>query len=178
MDDKDLKSQLDGLFSDVEPSGIESQGLPSGEGLTPSASYKAFGRQPSEAEESQLAEEALRESESRLRTILDNVQAGVLILDPETHTIVDVNPVAAKLIGVPKEQIVGAVCHKYVCPADKGKCPITDLDQRVDNSERILLTADGGWWQAPHHQDSRYGDARRARAPFGKLCGHHRAQAD
>jgi len=93
--------------------------------------------------ERKRAEEALQESESRLRAILENVQTGIVILDPEVHVIVDVNPVAAKLIGAPKEQIIGSVCHKYICPADISKCPITDLHQLMDNSERILLTADG-----------------------------------
>jgi PAS domain S-box-containing protein len=37
------------------------------------------------------AEEALRESEARLRTILDNVPLGVLFLDPQGH-IIDCNP--------------------------------------------------------------------------------------
>ena len=143
MDDKNLKSRLEGLFSNMEEPGTESQASPSGDKLTTPASARpeALGPQPSEA--NRLAEEALRESESRLRTILDNVQTGILILDPATHTIVDANPVAVKLIGAPKEQIVGAACHKFVCPADVGKCPITDLGQRVDNSERVLLTASG-----------------------------------
>jgi PAS domain S-box-containing protein len=57
--------------------------------------------------------------------------------------IIDVNPVAARLIGAPRDEIVGAVCHKYICPADEGHCPITDLGQSVDNSERVLLTANG-----------------------------------
>ena len=47
------------------------------------------------------------------------------------------------MIDAPIEQIIGNVCHKYICPAEKGKCPITDLDQEVDNSERILVTAKG-----------------------------------
>ncbi|MCD4651682.1 MAG: response regulator, partial [Candidatus Cloacimonetes bacterium] len=57
--------------------------------------------------------------------------------------IVDANPAAIKMIGAPKEKIIGHVCHKYICPAERGKCPITDLGQKVDNSERILLTAKG-----------------------------------
>ncbi|MCJ7729140.1 MAG: ATP-binding protein [Sedimentisphaerales bacterium] len=96
-----------------------------------------------EIRERKHAEEALRESESRLRTILDNVQTGIFIIDPDTHTIVDANPVAAKLVGAQRSEMTGAVCHKYVCPAEIGKCPITDLGQSVDNSERILLTAAG-----------------------------------
>ena len=90
------------------------------------------------------AEAALRESQGRLRTILDKVQIGVLIIDPVAHTIVEVNPAAAHLIGAPPDQLVGKTCHKYVCPADVGRCPITDLQQQVDNSERVLLQADGG----------------------------------
>jgi PAS domain S-box-containing protein len=86
---------------------------------------------------------ALRESEERLRIILDHVQAGVLIVDSATHTIVDVNPAAAALIGAPREQLVGQACHNYVCQADVGRCPITDLHQNVDDSERVLLRADG-----------------------------------
>jgi PAS domain S-box-containing protein len=45
--------------------------------------------------ERKRTEEALQEGEGRLRTILDNVQTGIFIIDPETHTIVDANPVAA-----------------------------------------------------------------------------------
>jgi PAS domain S-box-containing protein len=85
----------------------------------------------------------LRISEDRLRRILDSVQTGVVVIDPEAHTIVDVNPVAAKMIGADKEQIVNRICHKFICPAEQGACPITDLDQSVDKSERELLTADG-----------------------------------
>jgi signal transduction histidine kinase len=47
------------------------------------------------------------------------------------------------MAGAPKEQIVGSVCHKYVCPAEKGRCPITDLGQTVDNAERVFLRANG-----------------------------------
>ncbi|MGO9950733.1 MAG: PAS domain S-box protein [Dissulfurispiraceae bacterium] len=89
------------------------------------------------------AEDALHESESRLRTILEAVQAGIILIDAETHAIVDVNSVAANLIGKPKESIIGSICHNYICPAEVGKCPITDLAQVVDNSERVLITSDG-----------------------------------
>jgi two-component system cell cycle sensor histidine kinase/response regulator CckA len=93
--------------------------------------------------ERKKAEEELRDSEERLKTILDSIQAGIVCINAETHTIVDVNPAAIEMIGAPKEQIIGHVCHKYICPAEKGKCPISDLGQEVDKSERTLLTATG-----------------------------------
>ncbi|MBW1706037.1 MAG: response regulator [Deltaproteobacteria bacterium] len=89
------------------------------------------------------AEEALRENGERLNIILDSIQAGIVIIDAETHKIVDANRAAIKMIGAPKEEIIGRVCHKYICSAEKGACPITDLRQNIDNSERILLKANG-----------------------------------
>jgi PAS domain S-box-containing protein len=88
-------------------------------------------------------EEELRENERKWSIILETVQTGIVIIDPDTHAIVDVNPAAAKLIGETKERLIGSVCHRHICPAEKGNCPITDLKQTVDNSERMLLKADG-----------------------------------
>jgi nitrogen-specific signal transduction histidine kinase len=36
-------------------------------------------------------------------------------------------------------EIIGRVCHDHVCPAEKSKCPITDLGQEIDHSERCVL---------------------------------------
>ena len=93
--------------------------------------------------ENMQAQEASLESENRLRTVLESVQAGILVIDPEVHRIVDVNSFAARMIGASKENIIGAECHKFICPAEWDQCPVTDLDQTVDNSERVLLTAAG-----------------------------------
>ena len=93
--------------------------------------------------ERKRAEEALRDSESRVSIILESVRTAIVMIDRETHTITDANSAAVGLIGAPKEEIIGSACHRYICPADEGRCPITDLGQTVDNSERVLLTAEG-----------------------------------
>ncbi|HUO13539.1 MAG TPA: PAS domain S-box protein [Verrucomicrobiae bacterium] len=82
-------------------------------------------------------------NQPNFQAIFQGVEAGILIIDPATHRIVDANPVALKLIGAQLHETVGAVCHRFVCPAEVGKCPVTDLGQTVDNSERVLLTANG-----------------------------------
>jgi PAS domain S-box-containing protein len=97
----------------------------------------------SDITERKQAEQALQESQARLQTIVDSVQTGILIIDPDTHRIVDINPVALRLIGAPRHQVVGEVCHKFICPAERGSCPVSDLEQVVENSERVLLTASG-----------------------------------
>jgi len=88
-------------------------------------------------------EDALRLSEERLKTVFQSVNVGILLIDPLRHVIVDVNPVALRMLGARKEQVIGAVCHQFICPTEQGNCPISDLGQKVDNAERKLLRVDG-----------------------------------
>ncbi len=90
------------------------------------------------------AEEALEESEKYLQHIMDSVKTGVIVIDPESHTILSCNSYALDLIGAKEEEeVIGRMCHEYICPAERGRCPITDLKQIVDHSERVLLGAGG-----------------------------------
>lgn len=89
------------------------------------------------------AEEALQESSERLKAIFDTVQAGIFLIRADGYIIVDANQVAAEMIGLDKENIVGKECHRFICPAEKNNCNVTDLGQGVDNTERILLTDSG-----------------------------------
>ncbi len=81
--------------------------------------------------------------EDYLKAIFEAVHTGILVIDPSLHRIVDVNPAAARMIGLSRDEIVGAVCHRFVCPAEEGRCPVTDLGQAVHQSERLLRTAGG-----------------------------------
>jgi PAS domain S-box-containing protein len=105
---------------------------------------KRVRRLEEEAAGRRKAEAALRESEVRLKTVLDTIQAGIVVIDPKTHIIVGVNAAAGNLFGAPREEILGRVCHNSICEAEKGRCPITDLGERFDNAEQTLLTAKGG----------------------------------
>lgn len=85
----------------------------------------------------------LAESKHRLDIILNSILTGVIIIDAQTHKIVDLNTLAAELIGLPKEEIIDKLCHRFVCPAEEGKCPISDLNQTIDQAERVLIKGDG-----------------------------------
>jgi PAS domain S-box-containing protein len=83
------------------------------------------------------------DNESRLKVLLDNIQTGVVVVEAETHEITDINPAAARMLGITRQEAIGHLCHRFICPAGEGQCPITDFGQRVDNSERQLLCRDG-----------------------------------
>jgi len=88
-------------------------------------------------------EQLSRQSEERLKAIMDNIPAGIILVDAETHIIIDANPAAVEMIGTVKDKVVGSVCKDYICPNNNGQCPITDLKKDVDNDEHELVKADG-----------------------------------
>ena len=89
------------------------------------------------------AEAALNEGEERLRTILGSVQAGVLVVDPATRRIVIVNEAACRLMGRTREEVLGHACHRFACPHLENRCPVLDLGQEMEASERRLRHASG-----------------------------------
>ncbi len=89
------------------------------------------------------ARQALAQSETRLRLIWEHVEAGVMLVASDTREILDVNEAASRMIGAPREALVGRPCHDVACPMKCGCCPVLDLGQRVDRSERTLVRADG-----------------------------------
>jgi PAS domain S-box-containing protein len=90
-----------------------------------------------------MLENALTESQKYLQTLLWSVQAGIIVIDAETHTIIDINPAALNILKMEREYLVNHSCHKNICPAEIGKCPITDLGLCVDNAERTIRSGDG-----------------------------------
>ncbi len=88
-------------------------------------------------------ENVVRESEVKSRTILEAIASGIIIVDPETHLVVEVNSEAIKLIGKTKEKIVGTVCHNFFCPAENGKNQVPYPEQLMDNTECELINEEG-----------------------------------
>ncbi len=63
------------------------------------------------------AEEALRESEERYRTLFENNNAPMLLIDPAGGVIVDANPAAARFYGWSREQLrVMNISHINILP--------------------------------------------------------------
>ena len=95
---------------------------------------KANERLKAEINTRSRVQQELSENQKRLKTIWDTVKAGIVIIDAQSHKIVDANPLALSMLSATKEEVLGATCHRFICPSDKGKCPITDLGNAMDNS--------------------------------------------
>ena len=93
--------------------------------------------------ERKLLEKRIRQSEKNIRKIIESIHTAVVVVNTDTRIIEYVNTMASEMIGLAKDKIIGQVCHCFICPAEAGKCPVADMEQKVDNSERVLLTARG-----------------------------------
>jgi PAS domain S-box-containing protein len=102
--------------------------------------YQSVGRDITSQKKTELE---LADKKDYLDLIFSSVKAGIVIIDAKTHVIVDTNPAAREMIGADEEEIIGKVCHRFICPAEAGKCPITDLGHYIDSSERTLITVNG-----------------------------------
>ncbi|MFA5189905.1 MAG: PAS domain S-box protein [Verrucomicrobiia bacterium] len=93
--------------------------------------------------ERKRAEEVLRQSEESLRQILESVGFGILIVGKDKK-VRQANHAALEMIGFGAEaELKGHVCHETICPANCDKCPILDLGQKLDKSERVLVHKNG-----------------------------------
>jgi len=93
--------------------------------------------------ELELTRTELQEREAYLRTLLDTLSVGVMVVDVATHQILDLNPFALRMVGRRRDELIGHSCHTMICPSGTGACPITDLGQQIDQSERNVVTVQG-----------------------------------
>ena len=89
--------------------------------------------------ERRLMETELREREYIQSTLMSKLPVGLVIVDESSRTIERVNPAAAQLFGDPVEEIIGSPCNKFICTSGDHQCPILDLGQEMDNSERQIV---------------------------------------
>ena len=74
------------------------------------------------------SDETLQERENYLETIFNSVQTGLLVIDPETHSILDVNPAAAELIGLDRCKIGRSKHHFRGVPFLPGALRLTSCN--------------------------------------------------
>jgi PAS domain S-box-containing protein len=113
-------------------------------GGDPTPQFTELSHKIRQAVQKRLADQMLLESQAQLRTVVDSIPVGIVTIDAKTHMILNANKKALDIIGADAGEICGQVCHKFICPADVGKCPVMDLGQQVDLSERVLLTRKKG----------------------------------
>ncbi len=90
----------------------------------------------------QQSQDALRDSEGQLRTIINAMHTGYLIVEADTRLVAGANAAALRMIGASEEEVIGAVCEWFTDPA-AGIDLAPDGSEPPEASEQVLLTAQG-----------------------------------
>ncbi|MGD9971792.1 MAG: response regulator [Desulfatirhabdiaceae bacterium] len=88
------------------------------------------------------AENGLLESEQRLKLVLDSIQTGVMVVDPDNGQISDINQYAVDRIGLPKSDIVGQPSQTFLCTETPGK-PSENLSKTYPEPDQFLIIRGG-----------------------------------
>ncbi|MFA5292004.1 MAG: PAS domain S-box protein [Phycisphaerae bacterium] len=87
------------------------------------------------------AEEEIQTSKKVLQDMINAMPFGVVVIGKDKK-IRQANAIAQQLTGFSENELVGQLCNKTLCPAELNNCPILDKNQKVDHSERKLITKD------------------------------------
>ena len=91
-----------------------------------------------------LSRARLRESEALQQLLLENVEAGIIIIDAGTHIIERVNKKSLELFGGGAEDIVGRTCRSFFCFSGEDHCIGTEPEGGAGgDTDDVLLRTDG-----------------------------------
>jgi PAS domain S-box-containing protein len=111
-------------------------------GGDPTTQFSELSHKIRQAVRRRTVEREIAENRDYLKCIFSSVKAGILVIDATTQRILDINPAAAELIGLPRDQILGKDSHTFVNPTGTASSSITGPGQKGNDADMVLLTSD------------------------------------
>ncbi len=76
--------------------------------------------------------------------LLSRVACGIILIDPLTHHVIDINDTALAILGVPRENIMNRGCFPSACLGVADKCPFSsDINPEDKSGEYLVEKPDG-----------------------------------
>jgi two-component system, NtrC family, sensor histidine kinase HydH len=79
----------------------------------------------------------------RIEAIFENVPCGIIVVESAGQTILDANPMAARMVGRPAAEMLGKKCSGFIYPDQPDAGVAADPESTCVRSEHILLKSDG-----------------------------------
>jgi PAS domain S-box-containing protein len=94
--------------------------------------------------QSKRAEQAVRNSQRWLKTVLDSLMIPVVLIDYESKVIEDANPAAVEVLGLTLDKLLGKHCYGLICPCEsEEECLIETSGSDSVKAESAALRPDG-----------------------------------
>jgi PAS domain S-box-containing protein len=90
-----------------------------------------------------FANAAHRECAAHFNVVFDAIRTGVLLIEPETEVIIELNRAACELIGLSRNQIVDESLGEFIHRPPEKKNSRFSLRSGIRDNEGELITADG-----------------------------------
>ena len=81
----------------------------------------------------------LREKDQFSSLIMENTQAGVVLINPESLLIEYINPFAKSILELEENQIINQSCKKFFCGRGDDKCSIKLGENEIESELDIIL---------------------------------------
>lgn len=107
------------------------------------AMLRMFTEMLGSAIERQVAENALHDTQEKFKSILDSVNVGILIVNPENHRVIDANSVISEMCGSDREDLKGMDCRDFACDVAESECPLKRSGLISVTDEGTLRRRDG-----------------------------------
>lgn len=78
-----------------------------------------------------------------LRSLLMAVQTAVVLIERDSRVIVFANSRAGEITGLSPGEMVGKVCHNFLCPSDSGDCSVCDRGLAIFDEPSYMLKGTG-----------------------------------
>jgi PAS domain S-box-containing protein len=76
-------------------------------------------------------------------SILEAIDAGIVVVNPDNHVIEFVNSTAAQMFGAAVENLTGRVCPEILRADESGSDPVPDEGTQEERTERLVVRPDG-----------------------------------
>ena len=85
----------------------------------------------------------IEQKERYLANLINEIPTGIILIDPETHKILDVNKHALKLLGKSIDEVAGQRCMGCTCSENYRDCFDLSRKQKIEGLKRILVNSNG-----------------------------------
>ncbi len=85
----------------------------------------------------------LEETRQRMRLMVEGISVGLVVIEADSYRIVDINSHALELFGRKRDEMIGKICHQFLCHECGDDCFETPEGGLLQNGNRMMRAADG-----------------------------------
>lgn len=116
-------------------------GFPTGDRVKLKDLIETYGHMAGMIVQRTRAVDELRRSRLRFQVLIDNSPVGIMVINSQ-KVIVEINEAALNLLRRDRLSVVGRPCCDFICVPGEGKCPVFDLNEKLEQQEIMLYDID------------------------------------